>query len=244
MSDKIHQIYHVARCGSTLLTAILSSSCAAYSEPNWSKRFLIGLDPYKNMHEFYESIVKFPSMVSCFTNNFPGKKVFLYRPLAQHLLKMKSIESSWHDGRESKIDYIFNNYKHLKLSDFTIQNNMDKIVFLWLCSVFRMQDQEDVLWINTNNFLNDKKKTIQLVCKHFGIPEPNDYNICKINVKKSNINVGDLPINGNIEKMQNIECVYASYGIIETNLALVDKEIKSLVEKIENKYKEIRNYIY
>jgi hypothetical protein len=242
--DKVNQIYHVARCGSTLLTSLLSTVTTAYSESSWSKSLLLGVDPYKNIQSVYGSVVKFPSMVSCYPKDFPGEKVFLYRPLAQHLCKMKSVDPLWIKSRLKTIDYIFKNYNHPKLSEWKSKNDLDKITYMWLCSVFRMLDDPNILWIRTNDFLREKQKTLEIICNHFNLSEVTDLSLSDINVKKSGLNSKDIPINHKIKEIDYIEYVLPSYGIIETDLALYDEDIKTRVKTIENMYPQLGNLLY
>jgi len=244
MSEQTYQIYHVARCGSTLLTSLLSDVATVYSEPSWASSLLLGLDPYKNMESFYGSVVKFPSMVSCYPTNFPGKKVFLYRPLAQHLCKMKSVDSLWIQSRLKRIDYIFKNHNHPKIVNFNPQTELEKITYLWMCSIFCMMDVENLLWIKTNDFLNDKEDILNNVCDHFDLPYVKDFSISNIDVKRSGINVKDSPISKSYNSDLNFKYVIPSYGIIETDLALYDREISEIVKLIENNFLELDQFLY
>lgn len=245
MNNEISQIYHVSRCGSTLLTSLLSTVTTAYSEPSWSSSLLLGIDPLKNIKTFYGSVVKFPSMVSCFPTNFNGKKIFLYRPLAQHLCKMKSVDKNWTENRLVKVDYIYQNYNHPKIVGWIPKTKLEKITYLWVCSVFRMMDLDEVLWIKTNDFLINKKEILKLTCEHFCIPIAIDISISNINVKKSGWNAKDLPVGEVINKNElTIGCPFPSYGIIETDLSLYDVEIKDVVKMIENVFPELSNFLY
>lgn len=243
MSKQIHQIYHVARCGSTLMTSLLSTVCRAYSEPSWSASFLLGIDPYKNMESFCGSVVKFPSMTSCFETNFPGNKVFLYRPLAQHLSKIKSVEPSWIRNRLRKTNYILKNHNHPKIN-WIPKDDLDRVTYVWLCSVFRMLDSSNVLWITTNDFLESKKETLELVCKHYKIPQVTDFSLCDINVKKTGLNGKDIPVIDTFNRSKTIEYTFPSYGVIKTEMALYDPDIKKRVEEIENFFPELKDYLY
>jgi len=244
MDNKVYQIYHVARCGSTLLTSLLSTVTTAYSESSWTKSLLIGIDPYKNIESVYGSVVKFPSMVSCYTTDFPGEKVFLYRPLAQHLCKMKSVEPMWIQSRLKRIDYIFREHNHQKLSDWKFKNDLDKITYMWLCSVFRMLNDPNILWIQTNDFLKEKQQTLDAICNHFNLSQVTDLSLSDINVKKSGLNAKDTPVNDRVKEIDYVEYVLPSYGIIETQLALYDEDIKTRVKMVENMYPELKSFLY
>jgi len=243
MDKQIHQIYHVARCGSTLMTSLLSTVYQAYSEPSWSASFLLGIDPYKNMESFYGSVVKFPSLTSCFETNFPGNKVFLYRPLAQHLCKIKSVDPLWIENRLRKTDYILKKYNHPAIN-WIPKDKLDRVTYVWLCSVFRMLDSSNVLWITTNSFLEDKKETLKLVCNHFNIPEVTDFSLCDVNVKKSGLNGKDIPVIDTFYQSKDIEYTFPSYGLIETKMALYDPDIQRRVEEIENLFPQLKDYLY
>lgn len=244
MDNKVYQIYHVARCGSTLLTSLLSTVTTAYSESSWTKSLLIGIDPYKNIESVYGSVVKFPSMVSCYTTDFPGEKVFLYRPLAQHLCKMKSVEPMWIQSRLKRIDYIFREHNHQKLSDWKFKNDLDKITYMWLCSVFRMLNDPNILWIQTNDFLKEKQQTLDAICNHFNLSQVTDLSLSDINVKKSGLNAKDTPVNDRVKEIDYVEYVLPSYGIVETQLALYDEDIKTRVKMVENMYPELKSFLY
>lgn len=244
MDNKVYQIYHVARCGSTLLTSLLSTVTTAYCESSWAKSSFIGVDPYKNIESVYGSVVKFPSIISCCPVDLPGEKIFLYRPLAQHLCKMKTVDQRWIKSRLKTIDYIFKNHNHPKLFEWKSKNDLDKITYMWLCSVFRMLDDPNILWIQTNDFLKEKQKTLDIVCNHFNLPQVTDLSLSEINVKKSGLNSKDTPVSDNIKEINYVEYVLPSYGIIETDLALYDEDIKLRVKIIEDMYPELKKFLY
>lgn len=243
MDNKICQIYHVARCGSTLLTSLLSDVANVYSEPSWSSSLILGLDPYKNIESVYGSVVKFPSMISCYQPDFPGPKVFLYRPLAQHLCKMKSVDPRWIKSRLRGIDYIYEKYNHPKIINWISETELQKITYLWICSVFCMLDYKDMMWIRTNDFLKNKKETLDKVCDYFNFPYVNDFSVSNIDVKRSGLNIKDSPIKKTNIDTSNIKYVIPSYGIIETELALYDPDIKIIVENVEKMFPELKEFL-
>jgi hypothetical protein len=183
-------------------------------------------------------------MTTCFETNFPGNKVFLYRPLAQHLCKIKSVDPMWIKQRLSKTDYIFKNHNHPKLSDWKSKDDLDKITYMWLCSVFRMLDSSNVLWITTNDFLQDKKETLKKVCNHFNLPEVTDFSFCDIDVKKTRLNGRDDTVIDTFNQTEHIEYTFPSYGLIETTMSLYDLDIQKRVEKIENLFPQLKDYLY
>ena len=242
MSDQIHQIYHVARCGSTLMTSLLSTVCEAYAEPSWAKSLLLGTDPYKNMENFYGSVVKFPSMTACFETNFPGRKVFLYRPLAQHLCKIKSVNPLWVKQRAPKTDYILTHHNH-PLIDWSPEDDVDRVTYIWLCSVLRMLDSPDVLWVRTNDFLLDKRETLQEVCGHFNLPKVTDFSFCDINVKKTKLNGKDDTVTRSFSLSERAEYTFPSYGLIDSEMALHDPDVRSRVERIRELFPSLDQFL-
>lgn len=248
MND-VNQIYHVARCGSTLMTFLLSQVVEAYSEPAWSRARLNGANPFSTVEKYYGSVVKFPSLATVLPDQFNGKKVFLYRPLAQHLCKLKSLESEWLDLRLPKINYLLENYKHPILNEWQPTDQLDKSACIWACSVLRMIDSTDVLWIKANEFFKDKRTTIDIVCDHFNLPYVPDLNVANVNAKQIKINGQDTPIrvtlhNQSILNSYYIPWVYPSHGIIENDIALADKDIKERVEIIEEKFPALKPFLY
>ena len=241
---KVNQIYHVARCGSTLLASLLSTVTTVYSEPSWAKALSVGTNPYSGIQSFYGSVVKFPSMLSCYPTDIPGKKIFLYRTLSQHLCKMKSVEPLWIQSRLKRIDRILRHNNHPKLSKWKSNDDLDKVIYLWLCSIFYMLDDPDILWIQTNDFLKNKQETLNTICGDFNLPKVSNVSLSDIHVKKCGLNSKDKPINPNINEIDHANYVLPSYGVIETELALCDEDIKTRVSIIENIFPQLKSFLY
>lgn len=248
--NEINQIYHVARCGSTLLTYLLSQVTKAYAESLWARSVLIGVDPFKTAHKYYGSVVKFQSMVTCFPTRFDGKKVFLYRPLAQHLSKLKSVEPEWMGYRIDRMNYILENLKHPEVEAWQPKDPLDMAACIWACSVLRMIESTDVYWLQTNDLLNERQKYLGEVCDHFKLPPIKDFQSSYIDVKKININGQDTPVHetlggqGNINQQAKVSWVVPSHGTIDTNLALLDEDIKRRVKYVENEFPTLTRYLY
>jgi hypothetical protein len=113
-----------------------------------------------------------------------------------------------------------------------------------LCSVFRMLDDPNILWIRTNDFLREKQKTLEIICNHFNLSQVTDLSLSDINVKKSGLNAKDTPVNDRVKEIDYVEYVLPSYGIIETQLALYDEDIKTRVKMVENMYPELKSFLY
>ena len=85
MTHNVKQIYHVARGGSTLMTSLLSAVATCYLEPPNG----IDIANSGDVPEYLkDTVVKFQSLALMKPILLTGKKVFLYRPLAQHLQKI------------------------------------------------------------------------------------------------------------------------------------------------------------
>lgn len=245
--NEIHQIYHVARCGSTLLTFLLSQVSEAYSECGWAMGPLIGADPFKTIEKYNGCVVKFPSMVAALPVRFEGKKVFLYRPLAQHLCKIKSVNSEWLKSRELKTDHILKNIRHPSLADWNVKDQLDKVACLWACSVLRMIESTDVLWIQTNDFIENRRDVVDSVCDHFGLNRVPNLSVSYIDAKKIGINGKDNPVHislNNNSLYNNPTWTTPSHGMIKTQLALFDPDIQSRLEYVEKNFSNLIPYLY
>lgn len=245
--SKIHQIHHVARCGSTLLTFLLSQVSEAYSECGWSNGPLVGADPFKTIDRYYNTVVKFPSMISALPVRFEGKKVFLYRPLSQHLCKMKSVDPEWLNSRETKIDYIISNVRHPAIASWKVDNLLDKVACLWACSVVRMLETEEVLWIQTNDFIENKREIVNKVCNHFGLEPVPNLHVSDIDVKKIGINGRNDPIHislNNSGAYINPTWVPPTHGLIKTELAMLDPDIRSRLDYVESSFPTLIPFLY
>ena len=144
----INQIYHTSHCGSTLMATLLANSTTVYCEPTWSSSLLDGKLNLDNV------TIKFGSGWCPFSNKLPGKKVFLYRKLKHHLFKIKSshyIDSIISTKYEHHLTYC-----HPTLKEFQFQTNLEKIAFMWLNNVQWVKEVNDVLWIESNSFFENK----------------------------------------------------------------------------------------
>ena len=85
-----YSIFHTSQCGSTLLATLLKEKKITYSEPPWSCR----IDMLNILSAEDETIVKYPSFASLVCRILPGKKVFIFRGLNDHLEKITSKPSA------------------------------------------------------------------------------------------------------------------------------------------------------
>lgn len=133
-----YSIFHTSHCGSTLLACMLSSSVDTITEPKWS-------------HEIR------------FTNNM-AKKIQLIKENHKDnlLVKYSSLCTEVAPKVDGKKVFLFRNIlDHLN----KLQGDIQEAKF-WLYRWNNLLDSSDVLFLPSEQFLNDKHKTCELVCNH------------------------------------------------------------------------------
>jgi hypothetical protein len=154
-----YSIFHTSRCGSTLLACLLSKSISTLAEPSWSCQPIDKINFNKNHTEGH--LVKYPSMAYQLIPNINSKIVFLYRNFDDHLNKLESVR----------------------------EINRQEEAFLWALRFSYATQAKDIIFVESNYFLNNQKETCQLVCDYFGIQyKPIDINF---HVKKAGYNEQD-----------------------------------------------------
>ena len=237
----IHQIYHTSHCGSTLLTSLLKDVIPAYSEPLWCHQVMhYGVDFFKNLDQYENGIIKFPSGLCHFAHQTKGKKIFLYRQLKQHLFKILL------ERRTEYIDYYYSYFRKnihpsLKTIEFDTINKMN--VFLWANRIMWISECSDILWIDTNEFLSNKKKTLNFVCDYFDIEQVNDITLADIHVKSVGMNHNDIELNKIFPNIDTAVRVESNFGIISNELCYNDCVIRELIEWTHNNLPFIPQYL-
>ena len=224
MNDiELYQIYHVARCGSTLLTSLLSSCAPTYSEPYWAHTLDDDKSTSPDILAYKQSIVKFSSIATTREVKPKGPKVFLYRPLAQYLLKMEECGKEWLETRKHLYGTFFNQIFCGSLQHLYPTNARQLHTIFWASCVLKMQKIDNILWINSNEFFLNKQNIAEQVLSHFKIEESPDMRFSTINVKSLRLNN-----NGRIlpfEYYQTRDGVADNRGIIYTKNALENTQI-------------------
>ena len=78
-----YSIFHTSQCGSTLLATLLRGNKRTYSEPPWACKATM-----ENIFSAEDdTLVKYPSLATFACRLLPGKKIFIYRDLKDHLEK-------------------------------------------------------------------------------------------------------------------------------------------------------------
>jgi len=250
-SMAVNQIYHVARCGSTLLSHILASQNVVYNEPTWPD-FSVFMNENNQNQNF---IIKFCSTYSCEELDLIGNKVFLYRPLAQYLFKLKSIDQIWIQERVWLVESFLYEKNIKNIIDYNPQTELEKFALIWVIYILTMRKKSNVLWIKTNNFFSDIIGTTNKVCSHFGIPEIQNFEIINYNVKKIRKHLkenseGELLNNKPINLVPFYNFDKTNYGvpkdngIILTETALNDPEISNIIKDIKTYLPNLEEYFY
>jgi hypothetical protein len=142
-----YSIFHTSFCGSTLLACLLSKSILTLAEPSWSCKPTEDIHPNKNHIDGH--LVKYPSKAYQLIPNIDSKIIFLYRNLDDHLQKLESVK----------------------------EINRQEEAFLWASRFFYATQASDIIFIESNYFLNNQKETCQLICDYFKIEyKPIDIN--------------------------------------------------------------------
>jgi hypothetical protein len=136
------------------------------------------IDPVKGV------IVKYPSGLCHLAPVISGPKIFLYRNLGEHLLKLRAnIDTSY-------IEYYYEYcrlYCHPSLQSVKTETMLEKHVFLWLHRFLWVNDSDAVL-VKSVDFFTDPEKEFQKVCKLFGIVPPEALTLPSFNVKAAGYN--------------------------------------------------------
>lgn len=228
MKTNINQIYHTSHCGSTLMATLLANSTTVYCEPPWTSNLLNGKLKLDNV------AIKFGSGRCPFSNNLPGKKVFLYRKLKHHLFKIKS---SYYINHIISTKYEHSlTHCHLSLKKYQVKSDLEKIAFIWLNNVQWMSDT-NVLWIESNSFFENKKETMNLVCDHFNLERVKNYELSNVYVKSFNLIGNEKAINeAEITNLGQVKTLYPSYGVVEDDMCDLYSEINNILLKVKNQF--------
>lgn len=224
----IRSIYHTARCGSTLLASLLSKTGYTFVEPNWSRDIWENGNPVPDSRN--GSIIKFPSL-SIFFHIPPGPKVFLYRPLAQHLLKYKSIETPWIKSRAFAIEQF--------VTDIDYNGTTQLFASAWVKQV-KLALSMDSYFICSNDLFSNSENIAVEVINYFGLKGDPDMRFSEIDVKSLRINgQGDNVV---YPSRTTVKPIPTKYGIIETSDAMADPLIATTVEWVEYNFPEVKNF--
>lgn len=235
---EMRSIFHTSHCGSTLLISLLSSVCKSYSEPLWTHNLVrSGEHSLKLEYVDRDAIIKYPSGLCHLSHQLPGKKIFLYRPLGEHIVKIDEGLQRWY------IDYYYEymrTYCHPSLSEINPVSDLEKNAFMWLNRYYWVSSSSDFLHINAKKLFEDKVGTLGKVCKYLELPPIKDYSISKIDVKKAGLNHSTVDVNQQISGITAIHPVSSQHGLINEAVVESSERVRIARSWVQDK---IKNYL-
>lgn len=241
----INQIYHTSHSGSTLLIYLLRKNIKVYSEPYWSHEIIRNNSDsifFESISQYDSGIIKLPSGLCHFAHKTTGKKMFLYRQLKQHLFQILSKRMTVH-----YIDYYYSYFKkntHPSLKTIEFDSIEKKNIFLWANRIMWILECQNILWMNTNIFLTNKKKSLNYICDHFEISKINNVDIPNVHVKSIGMNHQNLDLNQVIPNMNNAIQVDENYGIISDEICFDNNQICQLLDWAHENLTFIPKYLF
>ena len=162
-----YSIFHTSHSGSTLLITLLKHHMKTYAEPPWSTL----LDMRHILSAEDNTIVKYPSGFSVVSRILPGKKVFLYRRLRDHLEKISSSPLSLkrHLIRYERLKTVRNLFPNL-----IVDNAFKKLAVVWAHNYLDINFSQNVLSIDANDFFLEPVIHLRKVTDFFGIDPVKD----------------------------------------------------------------------
>jgi len=237
----INQIYHTSHCGSTLLVSLLKDVIETYSEPFWSHQVIRhNINFFDNIQQYQNGIIKLPSGLCHFACQTEGKKIFLYRQLKQHLYKILFKKRIYY------VDYYYSYFRrNIHSSLRTIEfDTIDKMnIFLWANRIMWISECPDISWINANEFLSNKKQTLDFVCDYFEVEKVNNIELADINVKYIGMNHNDIELSKVIPNMEQAVRVESNYGVIFDEVCYNNHMIRQLVDWTRDNLPFIPQYL-
>jgi len=238
--SNIHQIYHTSHCGSTLMSTLLRFSSEVYSEPPWLHSTLTKGDSKKELHKILDEksdcVIKFPSIYCFFSNSYPGKKIFLYRNLKQHLVKILSLEKKRIEKIVSQVEWYGDKCLHPLVKVHSLETDIKKITAMWVSRILYLMEVEDVMWIKSNDFFANKKEIMDSVCEHFNVPKVKDFSIAEFYVKEVGFKPGiEIPLSNIDPDIKNKKSIDSLFGIIGEDCD-VNIEIETMISWTQDNF--------
>jgi len=181
MSGSILQTSH---SGSTLLAYLLFPLAEVYCEPEWTHAIIQEKKSPTNIELKPGVIYKYPSGLCHLAPIIKGPKVFLYRNLGEHLLKLRA------NTDRTYLDYYYEYcrlYCHPDLKDLNTESMLEKHIFLW-AHRFLWVKESDALFIKSSDFFVNPMSEFQKICHQFCITPPETISLPAFNVKLAGYN--------------------------------------------------------
>lgn len=237
----INQIYHTSHSGSTLLISLLKEVTNAYSEPFWSHEVIKhNVDFFELIEQYDDGVIKLPSGLCHYAYQTEGKKIFLYRQLKQHLVKILE------NYRVEYIDYYYSYFRkniHPSLKNIEFDTIEKMNVFLWANRIMWISECPSISWINTNDFLSTKKETIDFVCDYFNLSRAKNIEFENIHVKSIGMNHNNVDLKQIQPNMDNAIRVDPDYGIISDEVCYNSPRVRQLLEWTHENLSFIPQYL-
>ncbi len=173
-----YSIFHTSQCGSTLLATLLKEKRRTYSEPSWA----CAGDMSNIFSAEDETIVKYPSFASLACRIMPGKKIFIFRGLKDHLEKITSKPSAME--KHLLRHYPFNKHVRNLFPKVVADNDLKKLAFVWAHMYLDAFYSQNVLFIDANKFFLEPIITLKLITNFFGFDLVEDLEPLNFYVKK------------------------------------------------------------
>jgi len=225
-------IFHTSFCASTYLAVSLSKSITTFCEPDCSYSLKSTLELNKSGN----FLVKFPSSVCFLAPQLNYKNVFLYRKLKNQLQKYK--KNYFFFNQQLNNNYIImKNNLHKKTKDFLYSNDfLLNSAFLWVDRFNWLLDCKEVLYLETNDLLQNYTKKLNLICKFYEIefkPVNVDFHVKKYNLNNKNESI-------NIDYLKDYKIYDSLIGVEEY---VYDKKIEDISNMITKKFPELEKFI-
>ena len=173
-----YSIFHTSQCGSTLLATLLREKKRTYAEPPWSNK----VDMLKILSAEDETIVKYPSFASLACGVLPGKKVFIFRRLKDHLEKITSKPTAM-KKHLSKFFPFYQNVRNL-FPNVIVDNDLKKLAYIWAHMYLDAYYSQNILFIDANEFFLEPIISLRKVTEFFNFAAVEDLEPLKFYVKK------------------------------------------------------------
>jgi hypothetical protein len=155
-------------------------------------------------------VTKYPSGLCHLAPVIEGPKVFLYRNLGEHLIKLRADVDTFY------IDYYFDYFQlycHPELKNMVFNSCLEKNIFLWAHRILWAKES-DALFIKSGDFLLDPDPVFKTICTLFDVNHSEKITFPSFNVKTA----GYLGQNAALNEIipQPAPTVRSKQGIIPT----------------------------
>jgi hypothetical protein len=177
-----------------------------------------------NVEDENHCVCKLPSGLCHTAAQNSVKKVFLYRNLGEHLVKVYNFP----DYNASYLEHYFPyalNVRHPELKKLSLDTDIKKHIFMWANNILWLKDSLNVFWVKSSDFFNKIETITQDVCCFFEIPPVVNYSISTIHVKQAKLNKTEQPLSEIEIPPERKYFIGRKFGIIPKFVYEEDEEI-------------------